>query len=107
MKNGDKAAITFQPCGPDGLPSYEAEFGLTKRETMAMHIMAGMFAAEHIKPMTDVATVAVTQADALLAALERTGQGLNWRPRTLGGLMNCDSYCVRWGDVAWCWGLRL
>ena len=68
MKNGDMPAMPTQENGGD------IYGGLTKRETMAMHIMAGMFAAEHVKPMTDVAAVAVTQADALLAALERTGQ---------------------------------
>ena len=73
MKNSDKSAMPNQALGTDGLPTHEAEFGLTKRETMAMHIMAGMFAAECVGPlMTDVATMAVTQADLLLAELERT-----------------------------------
>lgn len=77
MKNGDMPAMPFEAVNAringdtTGWTNY---VGLTKRETMAMHIMAGMFAAEYVKPMTDVAAVAVTQADALLAALERTGQ---------------------------------
>lgn len=74
MKNGDMPATPFEAVtarmngNTTGWTNY---VGLTKREMIAMHIMAGMFAAEHVKPMTDVATVAVTQADALLAALER------------------------------------
>ena len=71
IKNGDKAAIHFQPCGPDGLPSYEAEFGLTKREMMAMHMMAGMLSKSgHSLNESDVARDATRAADALLAELE-------------------------------------
>ena len=67
MKNGDVPAMPTQGNGGDMFG------GLTKREMMAMHIMAGMFAAECVGPlMTDVATMAVTQADLLLAELERT-----------------------------------
>ena len=67
IKNGDMPAM------PTQVNSGDMFGGLTKRETMAMHIMAGMFAAECVGPlMTDVATMAVTQADLLLAELERT-----------------------------------
>ena len=73
IKNGDKAATPFQPCGQDGLPSYEAEFGLTKREMMAMHMMAGMLSKSgHSLNESDVARDAVRATDALLAELERT-----------------------------------
>ena len=83
IKNGDKAATPFQPCGPDGLPSHEAEFGFTKRETIAMRMMMSLIpiywdmvddyddAESLVKCMSDSA---VEHADALLAALERTGQ---------------------------------
>jgi len=36
MKNADKSAMPNQALGTDGLPTHEAEFGLTKREMMAM-----------------------------------------------------------------------
>ena len=73
MKNGDMPAMPFQPCGPDGLPSYEAEFGLTKREMMAMHIASGLMSNPQIR--TDkVSSLSVKFADELLAELERTGQ---------------------------------
>ena len=71
MNNGNKAATPFQPCGPDGLPSYEAEFGLTKRETMAMHIASGLMGNPQIRP-DKVVSVAVKFTDELLAELERT-----------------------------------
>ena len=71
IKNGDKAATPFQPCGPDGLPSHEAEFGLTKREMMAMHIAAGLISDPQVKTH-QVAEDAVRVADLLLAELERT-----------------------------------
>ena len=73
IKNGDKAAIPFQPCGPDGLPSDEAEFGLTKREMMAMHMMAANRSrGSDYMSWADMATDAIEMADALLAELERT-----------------------------------
>ena len=73
IKNGDKAAMPFQPCGPDGLPSHEAEFGLTKREMMAMHMMAANRSrGSDYMSWADMATDAIEMADALLAELERT-----------------------------------
>ena len=73
IKNGDKAAIPFQSCGPDGLPSYEAEFGLTKREMIAMHMMAANRSRHSTYPSWEsMASDAVEAADALLAELERT-----------------------------------
>ena len=47
--------------------------GLTKREMMAMHMMAGMLSKSgHSLNESDVARDAVRAADALLAELERT-----------------------------------
>ena len=71
FKNGDKAATPFQPCGPDGLPTHEAEFGLTKREMMAMAAMQGLCAhSGDYHTFADMASDAVNYADALLAELE-------------------------------------
>ena len=70
-KNGDRAATPFQPSGPDGLPSYEAEYGFTKREMMAMHIASG-FASDQQVAVCNIATLAVEVADKLLAELDRT-----------------------------------
>ena len=88
MKNSDKSAMPNQALGADGLPTHEAEFGLTKREMMAMHICAGISGSidsedcyRRIKIMAErcgvnvsqwIARDAVKQADALLAELERT-----------------------------------
>lgn len=50
--------------------------GLTKREAMAMHIMAGMLSEANVinTPFEKVANWAVASADALLAELARTAQ---------------------------------
>ena len=76
IKNGDKSATPFQSCGPDGLPSHEAEFGLTKREIMAMAAMQGLLAGRFIDNgghvMSEIPCRAARIADALLAELERT-----------------------------------
>ena len=71
MKNADKSAIPNQALGTDGLPTHEAEFGLTKREMMAMHIAAGLISDPQVKTH-QVAEDAVRVADWLLAELERT-----------------------------------
>ena len=71
IKNGDKSAIPNQALGTDGLPTHEAEFGLTKREMMAMHIAAGLISDPQVKTH-QVAEDAVRVADLLLAELERT-----------------------------------
>ena len=42
MKNSDMPAMPCQPLGQDGMPSYEVTYGLTKRELMAMHMMAAI-----------------------------------------------------------------
>ena len=47
--------------------------GMTKREMMAMHILSGMLSSEDFNPTCEqAASLAVGQADALLAELERT-----------------------------------
>lgn len=70
IKNGDKAATPFQPSGPDGLPTHEPEFGLTKREIMAMHMMAHLMPIESFTSYEDQASHAIKAVDALLAELE-------------------------------------
>ena len=71
IKNADKSAIPNQALGTDGLPTHEAEFGLTKREMMAMHIAAGLISDPQVKTH-QVAEDAVRVADLLLSELERT-----------------------------------
>ena len=71
IKNADKSAIPNQALGTDGLPTHEAEFGLTKRAMMAMHIAAGLLSDPQVKTH-QVAEDAVRVADWLLAELERT-----------------------------------
>ena len=72
IKNADKSALPSQALGPDGFPTHEAEFGLTKREMMAMHIMTGLCSKYGAAFDTDTAQDAVRMADFLLAELERT-----------------------------------
>ena len=75
MKNGDKSAMPNQALGPDGLPTHEPEFGLTKREMMAMAAMQGILSSlteEDWLSTNELARCAVRNADALLAELERT-----------------------------------
>ena len=71
IKNGDKSAMPNQALGPDGLPTHEPDFGLTKSEMMAMHIAAGLISDPQVKTH-QVAEDAVRVADLLLAELERT-----------------------------------
>ena len=71
MKNSDKSAMPNQALGTDGLPTHEAEFGLTKREMMAMAAMQGLCAhSGDYHTFADMASDAVNYADALLAELE-------------------------------------
>jgi hypothetical protein len=73
MKSGDKSAMPNQALGPDGLPNHEPEFGLTKREMMAMAAMQGLCAhSGDYHTFANMASDAVNYADALLAELERT-----------------------------------
>ena len=78
-KNGDKSAMPNQSFGPDGLPTHEHEFGLTKREMMAMHMMAAIVggavsngSAQEGEDAAVIAKAAMIATDALLAELERT-----------------------------------
>lgn len=73
IKNGDKSAMPNQALGPDGLPTHEPEFGLTKREMMAMHMMAELMNQYgEFSSAQSQAKCAIKAADALLAELERT-----------------------------------
>lgn len=79
-KNGDMPAMpnhqVWQDCGIDGNsgPHYveTVHHGLTKREMMAMHMMANLMLHEGIGSYEDAAMCATSAADALLAELERT-----------------------------------
>ena len=71
MKNSDKSAMPNQALGTDGLPTHEAEFGLTKREMMAMHIATGFAADKEVRPC-NIAKLATEVADLLLAELEKS-----------------------------------
>lgn len=70
MKNADMPAM---PIVCDGFGQFEpgVQVGLTKRETMAMHIASG-FASSGEFRACDIAQISVDVADALLAALEKT-----------------------------------
>lgn len=74
MKNADKSAMPSQALGTDGLPTHEAEFGLTKREMMAMHMMASIATTVGYQNYGQMAQDAIAATDALLAELERTCQ---------------------------------
>lgn len=78
--NGDAPAMpihqVWQECGFDGSrgPYFTetTEPGLTKRETMAMHMMAHLMPDDDSDSYEDQAKCAVRAADLLLAELERT-----------------------------------
>lgn len=80
-KNGDMPAMPMA-VGADGrqftakdLPMFinnPAANGLTKREMMAMHMLAGLLASEGKPDLQYESSLAVKAADALLAELERT-----------------------------------
>ena len=81
MKNSDMPAMpthdVFEDCGFDGNSgphlTQTTNYGMTKREMMAMHILSGMLSSENFNPTREqAASFAVGQADALLAELERT-----------------------------------
>ena len=79
MKNSDMPAMpthdVFEDCGFDGNSgphlTQTTNYGMTKREMMAMHIASGL-AADHQVTVCNIATLSVEVADALLAELERT-----------------------------------
>ena len=73
MKNSDMPAMPIQELDRQGLPIAEACYGLTKREMIAMHIMAGMLADSNVcDEPENVAKVAIHFTDALLTELEET-----------------------------------
>lgn len=86
MKNADMPAMPIIDTGEsyplnierygDGLITGKFASGLTKREMMAMHMMAACQAKadSFYKTFDDMANDAVNMADALLAELERTCQ---------------------------------
>ena len=72
MKNADNPAMPNQALGTDGLPTHEAEFGLTKREMMAMHMMAAIIVGCDSPNTEWCASIAIDATEKLLAELERT-----------------------------------
>ena len=83
MKNADMPAMpthdVFEHCGFDGNSgphmTQTTNYGLTKREMMAMHILSGLLSDYEFDVTRQMAAeVAVQQADALLAELDRTSK---------------------------------
>ena len=74
IKNGDMPAMPVDRCDADAIEAGIQVFsGLTKREMMAMHIMAANRSRHSTYPSWEsMASDAVEAADALLAELERT-----------------------------------
>ena len=74
MKNGDMPAMPVDRCDADALEAGIQVFsGMTKREMMAMHMMAANRSRQSsYRSWEAMATDAVEAADALLADLERT-----------------------------------
>lgn len=74
IKNGDMPAMPVDRCDSDAIEAGIQVFsGLTKREMMAMHMMASVMLRNDVTgTLCDFAEVATEAADALLAELERT-----------------------------------
>ena len=71
MKNSDMPAMPL----PLGTETTEGCQGLTKREMMAMHILSGLLSDYEFDVTRQMAAeVAVQQADALIAELDRTAK---------------------------------
>ena len=71
MKNADMPAMPL----PLGTETEKWCQGLTKREMMAMHILSGLLSDYEFDVTRQMAAeVAVQQADALLAELDRTSK---------------------------------
>ena len=81
MKNADMPAMpthdVFEHCGFDGNSgphmTQTTNYGLTKREMMAMHIASG-FAADNKITTDNVVKWSIEVTDKLLSELERTCQ---------------------------------
>jgi len=79
MKNADMPAMpthdVFEDCGFDGNSgphlTQTTNYGMTKREMMAMHVMASII-TQGSPAFIHAAEDAVNAADALLSELERT-----------------------------------
>ena len=84
MKNADMPAMpthdVFEHCGFDGNSgphmTQTTNYGLTKREMMAMHALQGLLAAPDLNTIEPgaVAGTAIAYVDALLAELDRTSK---------------------------------
>ena len=84
MKNADMPAMpthdVFEHCGFDGDSgphmTQTTNYGLTKREMMAMHALQGLLAAPDLNTVEPeaVAGTAIAYADALLSELDRTSK---------------------------------
>ena len=76
IKNGDMSAMPFEEVlsrqGSGATNKWANHQGLTKREMMAMHMMAHLMPNERLKSYEEQASYALMAADALLAELERT-----------------------------------
>ena len=73
IKNGDMPAMPVDRCDADAIEAGIQVFsGLTKREMMAMHMMAHLMPNERLKSYEEQASYALMATDALLAELERT-----------------------------------
>ena len=74
IKNGDMPAMPVDRCDADAIEAGIQVFsGLTKREMMAMHMMAANRSRHSTYPSWEsMASDAVEAAEALLAELERT-----------------------------------
>ena len=80
MKNSDMPAMpthdVFEDCGFDGNSgphlTQTTNYGMTKREMMAMHMMSQLMMSERLGSYEEQAGYAIKAADALLAELERT-----------------------------------
>ena len=73
IKNSDMPAMPVDRCDADAIEAGIQVFsGLTKREMMAMHMMAHLMPNERLKSYEEQASYALMAADALLAELERT-----------------------------------
>ena len=74
IKNGDMPAMpTFDyDVRSNDVVQFTDSAGLTKREMMAMHMMAHLMTDQSFKSYEDQSKCAVAAADILLAELERT-----------------------------------
>ena len=80
MKNADMPAMpthdVFEHCGFDGNSgphmTQTTNYGLTKREMMAMHMMAGIIVGCDSPNTEWCASIAVDATEKLIAELERT-----------------------------------